>query len=507
MEQRGNPLRNGEETLAEPLLEVRGLKKRFGGVEALSDGQFRLLPGTVHALCGGNGAGKSTFLTIVMGIQDRDAGTILRNGQPVRFDTPSDAHQAGISIIEQELGPIPAMSVAENIYLGREPLAAFGRVDFATMNRNAQELLDSLEFNISAKTLMMDLTVAEIQLVEIAKALSRDAEVIIMDEPTSALGGAEVKRLFTAIERLRDAGKGIIYVSHRLSEIFGIADTYTVFRDGAFVGEGATTDVTREQLIQMIVGRPLTEEFVKENQSTEEVALAVRNLNAEDWVKDISFEAHRGEILVLYGLMGSGRSEIFERIWGLSEDCGGEVMLFGKPANIRSPDDAISRGLAFVTEDRKETGLVLTADVRSNLCLARLKQLAFGPVMISQREAKSSRQMIEAFNIKTPTDKLEVSGLSGGNQQKVVLGRWFMTDPNVLLLDEPTRGVDVGAKREIYRIMSDFAKNGGTVVMISSETDEVLGMADRVVVLRDGRISGTLERSELSAQALVDLAA
>lgn len=496
-----------EETLAEPLLEVRGLKKHFGGVAALSNGQFRLLPGTVHALCGGNGAGKSTFLTIVMGIQDRDAGTILRNGTPVSFGTPSDAHAAGISIIEQELGPIPAMSVAENIYLGREPLARFGRVDFGTMNRNAQALLDSLQFDISAKTLMMDLTVAEIQLVEIAKALSRDAEVIIMDEPTSALGGAEVKRLFAAIRRLKEAGKGIIYVSHRLSEIFDIADTYTVFRDGDFVGEGAMTDVTREDLIHMIVGRPLTEEFVKENEPGEEIALEVRNLNAAGWVKDISFKAHRGEILVLYGLMGSGRSEIFERIWGLSADDGGDVLLFGKPADVRSPADAIARGLAFVTEDRKETGLVLTADVRSNLCLARLNELRFGPVMLKRREAEASRRMIRALNIRTPTDKLEVSGLSGGNQQKVVLGRWFMTEPKVLLLDEPTRGVDVGAKREIYRIMSDFAKVGGAVVMISSETDEVIGMADRVIVLRDGRISGTLDRSNITAQSLVDLAA
>lgn len=493
--------------MAEALLEVRGLKKHFGGVAALSNGQFRLLPGTVHALCGGNGAGKSTFLTIVMGIQDRDAGIILRNGREVEFSKPSDAHAAGISIIEQELGPIPAMTVAENIYLGREPLALFGRVDFATMNRNAQELLDSLEFDISAKTLMMDLTVAEMQLVEIAKALSRDAEVIIMDEPTSALGEAEAGRLFTAIRRLKEAGKGIIYVSHRLSEIFQIADTYTVFRDGEFVGEGNMDEVTREKLIHMIVGRPLTEEFVKDNTPGDEVALSVRNLNAETWVKDISFDVRRGEIVALYGLMGSGRSEVFERIWGLSEDRGGEIRLFGELVNFRSPSAAIESGLAFVTEDRKGTGLVLTSDVRLNLCLAQLDKLRLGPVMLKRREAEASQRMIDAFSIKTPTDRLVVSGLSGGNQQKVVLGRWFMTDPKVLLLDEPTRGVDVGAKREIYRIMSDFAKAGGAVVMVSSEVDEVLGMADRVVVLRDGRISGMLDRADLSAETLVHLAA
>lgn len=493
--------------MTEALLEVRGLTKRFGGVSALSNGQFTLKPGSVHALCGGNGAGKSTFLTIVMGIQSRDDGVIRRNGREVRFEKPSDALEAGISIIEQELSPVPAMSVAENIYLGREPSGFLGRIDFRTMNANAQELLDSLHFNISAKTLMMDLTVAELQLVEIAKALSYDAEIIIMDEPTSALGEAEADQLFAAIERLKAQGKGIIYVSHRLTEIFRIADSYTVFRDGAFVGDGLITDVTREELIQMIVGRPLTEEFVKENTPGDEVALSVRNLGAHGFVRDVGFEAHRGEILAFYGLMGSGRSEIFERLFGLAKDQGGEIRLFGRPHRLHSPEEAIRAGLAFVTEDRKSSGLVLSGDVRSNICLAQLDSLANGPMMNRTREAAAARRMIEMFGIKTASDRQEVSGLSGGNQQKVVLGKWFLTDPKILLLDEPTRGVDVGAKREIYRVISDFAKAGGTVVMISSETDEVLGMADRVVVMRDGRISGELSRTELSAERLVHLAA
>ncbi|MFV0335340.1 MAG: sugar ABC transporter ATP-binding protein [Tropicimonas sp.] len=493
--------------MSDALLEAVGLKKQFGGVYALTNGQFTLKPGSVHALCGGNGAGKSTFLTIVMGIQNRDGGIIRVKGREVKFDRPSDALAAGICIIEQELSPVPAMSVAENMYLGREPLGAFGRIDFASMNRAAQEVLDGLKFDISARTLMMDLTVAEMQLVEIAKALSHDAEIIIMDEPTSALGEAEADQLFAAIERLKAAGKGIVYVSHRLSEIFEIADSYTVFRDGAFVADGAIADVSREELIQMIVGRPLAEEFVKENTPGAEVALSVRNLNAEDWVKDVSFDLHKGEILAIYGLMGSGRSEIFERLFGLSEDRGGEVHLFGKPARIRSPKEAIDNEIAFVTEDRKVTGLNLLGDVRSNVCLARLDQLSTGPVMRSAQEAEAAREMIDTFRIKTASDRLPVSGLSGGNQQKVVLGKWFLTRPRVLLLDEPTRGVDVGAKREIYNVMSDFAKAGGAVLMISSETDEVLGMADRVIVMRDGHVSGTLERSELSAAALVNLAA
>ena len=493
--------------MSDALLEVSGLTKHFGGVAALSDGRFTLRRGSVHALCGGNGAGKSTFLTIVMGIQARDAGSIRLNGREVRFDGPSDALTAGISIIEQELSPVPAMSVAENIFLGREPVARFGRVDFATMNRNAQKLLDELHFDISARTLTMDLTVAELQLVEIAKALSYDAEVIIMDEPTSALGEAEADRLFAAIERLKAAGKGIIYVSHRLSEIFRIADSYTVFRDGRFVGEGPIAGVSREDMIQMIVGRPLTEEFIKENTPTADVALSVAHLNAEDWVKDVSFDVHRGEILALYGLMGSGRTEIFERLFGLSDNAGGEIRLFGQKVSLSSPGAAIEAGLAFVTEDRKGSGLVLTGDVRSNICLAQLDRLSRGPVMQRGRERDAAERMIDMFGIKTATDRLDVSGLSGGNQQKVVLGKWFLTEPRILLLDEPTRGVDVGAKREIYRVMSDFAQAGGAIVMVSSETDEVLGMADRVIVMRDGRVSGELARADLKAETLLHLAA
>ena len=490
-----------------PLLEARGLAKRFGGVAALRDGTFRLMPGTVHALCGGNGAGKSTFLSLVMGIRRRDAGTLLRRGAPVDFAGPIKALRAGISIIEQELSPVAAMSVAENIFLGGEPVGRFGRVDFRAMNARAQELLDSLHFAIPARRLMMDLTVAELQLVEIAKALSYEAEVIIMDEPTSALGEAEADQLFAAIARLKEQGKGIVYVSHRLSEIFRIADHWTVFRDGAFVGTGEMRDINREALIRMIVGRPLAEEFVKENTPTSEIALELRGVSSGARVRDISFAARRGEILAIYGLMGSGRTEIFERLFGLAPDEGGEIRLFGQPRALSSPQEAIAAGLAYVTEDRKQSGLVLSADVRANLCLARLGALSAGPVMLRRREASAAARMIKTFGIRTASDRLDVSGLSGGNQQKVVLGKWFLTEPRILLLDEPTRGVDVGAKREIYRVMSDFARQGGTVVMISSEIDEVLGMTDRTVVLRDGRISGELDRATLSAERLVHLAA
>ena len=497
----------GGPDLAEALLEVEGLKKSFGGIAALSDGRLRLERGSVHALCGGNGAGKSTLLSIVMGIQPRDDGVIRVNGEPVRFASPAEALEAGICIIEQELSPIPAMTVAENIFLGREPVGRFGGIDFKRMNAAATELLVNVGFDIPPTALMMDLTLAQVQLVEIAKALSHDAEIIIMDEPTSALGEHEVGQLFEATRTLKAKGKGIIYVTHRLSEVFGLADTYTVFRDGRFIGSGPMDQITREGMIQLIVGRPLTDEFIKENREIGEVTLAVNNLQRGKLVRDVSFEVRRGEILALYGLMGAGRTEIFECLFGLAKDSSGEIRLNGKSLKIASPADAIREGLALVTEDRKWSGLVLTENVRANLCLARLRDLGFGPAMSGRKEASAARRMIEMFAIKATSDRQSVSGLSGGNQQKVVLGKWFLTEPKVLLLDDPTRGVDVGAKREIYRIMSEFAAQGGTVVLVSSEIEEVLGMADRVIVVRDGRISGTLDRSEMTAKDLVHLAA
>ncbi len=493
--------------MTEALLDVDGLKKSFGGVAALRNGKFTLRAGSVHALCGGNGAGKSTFLSIIMGIQPRDGGKIRLRGTDVTFQSPTEALAAGISIIEQELSPVPAMTVAENIFLGREPVARFGRVDFARMNRLAQEVLDKLGFAIAPTALMMDLTVAQVQLIEIAKAFSHDADVIIMDEPTSALGESEANHLFEAIAALKARGKGVIYVTHRLSEIFSIADSYTVFRDGAFVGSGAMADITREALIQQIVGRPLTEEFVKDNQPTATVTLSVRNLTRPARVRDVSFDAHCGEILAFYGLMGAGRTEIFEAIFGLASDATGSIAVMGRQVRINSPKEAIAQGLAFVTEDRKRSGLVLSQNVRANICLAKLADLGTRLAMSGRKEANAADRMIAMFGVKTASDQLLVSGLSGGNQQKVVLAKWFLTEPKILLMDEPTRGVDVGAKREIYRVMSEFASSGGTVVLVSSEIEEVLGMADRVLVVRDGQISGVLARADLTAEALVHLAA
>ena len=489
----------------EPLLKVEGLKKSFGGVAALRDGRFELAAGSVHALCGGNGAGKSTFLSIVMGIQQRDAGKIWRRGQEAQFSSPAEALASGIAIIEQELSPVPHMSVAENIYLGREPSGRFGGVDFRAMNRAAQKLLDSLGFEIRAEETMARLSVAQMQLVEIAKALSHDAEVIFMDEPTSAIGEREAQHLFTAIETLKAQGRGIVYVSHRLSEIFQIADSYTVFRDGAYVGSGALKDVARPDLIKMIVGRELGEEYIKTNAPTDVVGLAVQGLGSRGKIEDISFEVHKGEILGIYGLMGSGRTEIFDCLFGLDRRAEGKILLEGQEVSIEKPADAMREGLALVTEDRKQTGLNLMDSVRGNIALASLPEMSPSFVMRGRDEVEASQTMIKRFAIKAARDTMPVSGLSGGNQQKVVLGKWFLRNPRILLLDEPTRGVDVGAKREIYRIICEFAASGGTVVMISSEIDEVLGMSDRIMVMRGGRSAGILDRAAANAQSLVHL--
>jgi putative xylitol transport system ATP-binding protein len=343
------------------------------------------------------------------------------------------------------------------------------------------------------------------QLVEIAKALSHEADVIFMDEPTSAIGEKEAQHLFSAIKRLKAEGKGIVYVSHRLSEIFQIADSYTVFRDGGFVGAGKLADIDRPGLIRMIVGRELGEEYIKTNTPTDVSGLEVSGLSAPGKIEDISFTARKGEIFGIYGLMGSGRTEIFNCLFGMDNPSAGDIRVEGKAVTIRQPSDAMAEGIAFVTEDRKVTGLNLSDTVRNNICLASLPEMSPAFVMRRSEEQAASADMIDRFAIKAARDTMPVSGLSGGNQQKVVLGKWFLRQPRVLLLDEPTRGVDVGAKREIYRIICDFAAAGGTVVMISSEIDEILGMSDRILVMRAGRSAGIRNRQETDAQTLVHL--
>ncbi|MEM6160064.1 sugar ABC transporter ATP-binding protein [Erwinia sp. P6884] len=488
------------------LLEVTGVKKSFGPVVALKNAEFCLRRGSVHALCGGNGAGKSTFLSILMGFIQPDSGDIFINGQRCEFAHPKEALAAGIAIVQQELSAIPDLTVAENIWLGREP-RRLGFVDFGKMNRQTAALLEELQFTVSPTEKMRNLSVAEQQLVEIAKALSHaNADIIIMDEPTSAIGEEDVQKIFQVITRLAEKGKGIIYVSHRLSEIFQIADSYTIFRDGTYIHEGLLADITREQLIEHIIGGEFKDEFAKFNQPGEEVMMEVKNLRWGNKVNDISLTLKRGEILGIYGLVGSGRSEFLDLIFGIRHADSGTVKIGERQLDRHSPQASIASGIAYVTEDRKATGLVLCRSVTENINIASFPAISRGGFVNNRLERERSAEMIKRFNVKTPDGDHIVGNLSGGNQQKVVLGRWALLDPQVMLLDEPTRGIDVGAKKEIYRFMSEFALKDKGIIMVSSELSEIIGMSDRIVVFRDGQLAGELLAAGATQAELMKLA-
>ncbi|RUT31465.1 sugar ABC transporter ATP-binding protein [Arsenicitalea aurantiaca] len=488
------------------LLAATDVAKAYSGVPALIDGRIRLRRGSVHALCGGNGAGKSTFLNILMGLQKADSGTILAKGRVVRYGSAAEALADGVAIITQELSPVLDMTVAENIYLGREPRRGGWFVDKKKMVADAAALFARLKFDIDPRAQMRHLSVAKIQLVEIAKAISRDSDILIMDEPTSAIGEKEAATLFAAIASLREQGVGIIYVSHRLTDIFSIADDYTVFRDGRFIETGSLADIDRKRLISLIVGRDLADQQARPTTARGETMIAAEGFSRDGQFEDISVSIARGEIVGLYGLMGAGRSEFANALYGNGRKDKGTVTIEGRPVEIRSPTDALAAGIAMITEDRKETGLVLTSTVSQNVVLAALKRFARGGFVSGRREAEAVDAQIKRFRIRTASRHLLVQHLSGGNQQKVVLARCIETDPKILICDEPTRGIDEGAKREIYAFLSDFAAKGNAVLLISSEIPEILANADRIIVFRRGRIAGELPAAEASQDALVHLA-
>lgn len=488
------------------LLEVTGVHKSFGPVVALKNAEFCLRRGSIHALCGGNGAGKSTFLSILMGFIRPDGGDIFINGERCEFHHPKEALNAGVAIVQQELSAIPDLTVAENIWLGREP-KRFGFVDFTTLNQRTTALLQELDFPISATEKMRNLSVAEQQLVEIAKALSHaNADIIIMDEPTSAIGEEDAQKIFQTLKRLTARGKGIIYVSHRLSEIFQIADSYTIFRDGAYINEGFMADITREKLIEYIIGGEYDSEFAKFNCPGDDVMMEVSNLRWRHKIKDISLQLKRGEILGIYGLVGSGRSEFLDLIFGVQHADSGTIRLGDKVLARHSPKESIDSGIAYVTEDRKDTGLVLCRSVSENINISSFSNVSRAGFINEKREQQRAEEMIKRFNVKTPDGNQIVGNLSGGNQQKVVLGRWALLEPDVLLLDEPTRGIDVGAKKEIYRFMSEFALKDKGIIMVSSELAEIIGMSDRILVFRDGQIAGELSAADATQAELMKLA-
>ena len=486
-----------------PLLVMKRISKTFPGVRALQDVQLEVRAGEVHALVGENGAGKSTLMRILGGIHQRDTGEIQLCGQTVEIPSPLHARAMGISIIHQELNQIPALSVAENIFLGREPRKTFGVVDWGTMFSRAEQLLQDLGLPIQPRRRLGTLTVAEQQLVEIAKALSVEADLLIMDEPTAALTVEETERLFRSIRDLRARRVGIVYITHRLEEVFRIADRVTVLRDGQYVGTYPIAEVSLDDLIRLMVGRRLTEKFPKEMVPRGEPSLQVRGLTVRGIFENVSFTVHRGEILGIAGLVGSGKTHVAHAIFGAIPLDAGEIVLDGRPVTIRSPSEAIGRGIGLVTEDRKRLGLILGMNVRANITLPILQELNRGGFIRRPEEDTMVRQAIEELDMAVATPQQLVRQLSGGTQQKVVVAKWLQTRARLLLLAEPTRGIDVGAKVEIYRLMVDLARRGVAIVMISSELPEILGMSDRILVMHEGRITGEFTREQATQEAIL----
>ncbi|HHQ6721992.1 TPA: sugar ABC transporter ATP-binding protein [Serratia fonticola] len=488
------------------VLEAEGISKQFPGVKALDNVSLKIKPGSVHALMGENGAGKSTLMKCLIGIYRPDAGTIKVKGQPVTFNDTLAALHSGISMIHQELNLVPHMTVAENIWLGREP-AKLGFVNHEELNRKTRELLAHLKIKLDPETQLGTLSIANQQMVEIAKAVSYNADVLIMDEPTSALTEGEVVHLFAIIRELKQQGKGIIYISHKMDEIFAITDEVSIFRDGTSIASDKTENLTKQSLITMMVGRELTQMFPKFNNNIGEEVLRVAGLRRSGWFHDISFAVKRGEILGVAGLVGAGRSEVMESLFGMHPAEGGEIYIEGLPVKIDSPSKAIEQGLAFLTEDRKKSGLFLVLSVVENMSIVNLSAYTSKNGFVSQTQmVKDCMEQISKLNIKTPTMDQIINNLSGGNQQKVLIARWLLAQPKILILDEPTRGIDVGAKAEIYRLISELAHRGVAIILVSSELPEILGMSDRVMVMHAGRITGILDKDEADQEKIMALA-
>lgn len=470
------------------IVEMKNISKSFGPVRAISGVSFDLRKGEVHALMGENGAGKSTMMKILTGIYTKDSGTVAFEGQEVDFKTPRDAQDAGIAIVHQELNMMNDLTVAQNLFIGREPMKGLS-IDDAQMNRDAQKLFERLNITINPRETMSALTVGHQQMCEIAKAISTDAKVIIFDEPTAALTDSEIEDLFKIIEDLRSQGIGIIYISHRMDEIKRITDRVTVMRDGGYVGTVDTDDSTKDEIIKMMVGRVVLEEPKTESncEPGAEVVLSVRDLCAGPMVQDVSFDLHRGEILGISGLMGAGRTETARALFGADKVESGEILVNGKPVTFRSPEDAVAAGIGYVSEDRKRYGVLVNKDVTFNTTLPSLREFVRSGVLRNSVERQVARDYIDKLRIRTPSESQELYKLSGGNQQKVVISKWLVRDTDILILDEPTRGIDVGAKAEIYDLMNELVSQGKSIIMISSELTEILRMSDRVMVMCEGR--------------------
>jgi len=491
----------------EAILRLENINKHFPGVHALKNVQFDVCPGEVHALLGENGAGKSTLIKIVSGVYKPDTGVMYLNGATVQFNNPREAQQQGIATIYQELGLYPELSVAENIFMGHAPQRHLGPikiVDWEKMEERAYELLAELDIHdLNVERNIGTLNVGNRQRVEIAKALSIDARILIMDEPTAALTESDVQRLFEIVRLLRDRGVGIIYISHRLQEVFELADRVTVLRDGEYVGTKAVGETDEQELISMMVGRTIDNLFPKQEAQIKETVLKVHNLIYEPTTHGVSFDVRAGEIVGVAGLVGSGRSEMAQVIFGVTPAQSGEIYIDGKKVRINHPSEAVNYGIAYVPEDRGTQGLVKAMNIRQNTSMAVLGEVSQTGFIDYSKEKQVARQAIEQLSIRATGTEQVVNKLSGGNQQKVVVSKWLASEPRVLIMDEPTRGVDVGAKAEIHRLMSQLAaENGLAILMISSELPEVMGMSDRILVMREGRIAAEFSREEATQELI-----
>lgn len=490
----------------QPVISLKNVSKEFPGVKALTDITMEIQQGEVHVLIGENGAGKSTLIKIISGVYKKDGGEIYFLGKKCDFSNAKQALKAGISVIHQELSVIPDLSVAENIYLGREIKLKSGFLNKRKMNKDAQKILDQMDVKIKSTDIVKNLSSANKQMVEIAKAVSQNAKLIIMDEPTSSISEHEVESLFHIIRRLRQDGVAVIYISHRLSELFEIGDNVTVLRDGCFVKTAMMSEMTEKILISLMVGREIRPFINRSKKIFEDVILEVKNASRHTKFANISLKVMRGEVVGIAGLVGAGRTEVLRSIFGAEPLESGDIMIDGKKTVIKSPRQAIEKGLGLVPEDRRNQGVMLGRSVKSNLTLPSVEKEAKRGFVDKKWEKESSTSYIEKLSIKTPGEEFITKNLSGGNQQKIVIAKWLLKGVRILLLDEPTRGIDVGAKREIYQLIDDFTSEGGSVLVVSSELPELIGICDRIYVMCEGKVTGELSRNELTEEAIMELA-
>ena len=491
------------------VLEMENISKEFPGVKALDNVQLKLKPGTVHALMGENGAGKSTLMKCLFGIYEKNSGKILLDGVEVNFKSTKEALENGVSMVHQELNQVLQRNVLDNIWLGRYPMKGFF-VDEKKMYNDTINIFKDLDIKVDPRKKVADLPIAERQMIEIAKAVSYKSKVIVMDEPTSSLTEKEVDHLFKIIKKLKESGVGIIYISHKMEEIKMISDEITILRDGKWISTNDVSKISTEQIISMMVGRDLTERFPKKDNTAKEMMLEVKNLTAlnQPSIQDVSFELYKGEILGIAGLVGSKRTEIVETIFGMRPKEHGEIILNGKTVKNRNPEEAIKNGFALVTEERRSTGIFSMLDIAFNSVISNLDRYKNKFKLLKNKDIeRDTKWIVDSMRVKTPSYSTKIGSLSGGNQQKVIIGRWLLTEPEVLMLDEPTRGIDVLAKYEIYQLMIDLAKKDKGIIMISSEMPELLGVTDRILVMSNGRVAGIVKTSETNQEEIMELSA